>query len=408
MGELWCLAIGVDRCNSLQPLRYATEDAQALRDCLVDAGVAAEKRVWLMTQRSPDSEDFDSFPSLENLDRLLDRLASQPIPPGDGLWVFFSGYALNHAGRDYFMLADSNPDKVSETALSAKLLFDRLSSFKSDRVVVFLDCDRPTAPHTGQDIGSEIAQLAETTGISVVFSCQPHQHSRETRYLHQGLFTAALLEALQHHRCRTFAQLEDYLSQRLPQLAEHHRQPPQTPRFVVTSPGRSLFPEGEVSDVAEVPAAPPTSSEEPKTSLAALWQLMLTLAVIPALLMVGVVFSPDSSDVEESSDVEASSEPPVNDTRQLLETAKAAIDPTQASSYWRAIDTLKQVPPTATGYPQVREQIDVWSWEILKLARTRAENGNLDGAIATARLVPPETAAYETAQVEMRRWGDAR
>jgi hypothetical protein len=90
--------------------------------------------------------------------------------------------------------------------------------------------------------------------------------------------------------------------------------------------------------------------------------------------------------------------------QELIRQTQNSLQPGQASSFNDAIRTLEQITPDQPGYTTARERSDAWSEDILAIARARAAQGNLPGAIAAARLVPPNTAAYEQAQLEIERW----
>ncbi|MEL7329693.1 MAG: hypothetical protein AAGJ69_07610, partial [Cyanobacteria bacterium J06559_1] len=80
----------------------------------------------------------------------------------------------------------------------------------------------------GQTIGTEVINLAESSQVPTLLSCQPEQYSHETLGVRHGLFTAALLESLQQD-CTTPSQIQRYLTKRLPELCEHHWRPIQNP-----------------------------------------------------------------------------------------------------------------------------------------------------------------------------------
>jgi hypothetical protein len=88
----------------------------------------------------------------------------------------------------------------------------------------------------------------------------------------------------------------------------------------------------------------------------------------------------------------------------LLDAANALIRPGQASTYNRAIEVAKKVPPGQPGFEIAQTSIHQWSEQILELAKTRAAQGELSAAIETAALVPNLTAAYEDAQDAIQKW----
>jgi hypothetical protein len=90
--------------------------------------------------------------------------------------------------------------------------------------------------------------------------------------------------------------------------------------------------------------------------------------------------------------------------RQLLRDAQVRLKPDQATSFEEAIKIVQQIPQGTPEYDVAQQRIDQWSQDILVIARARAADGQLPGAIAAAELVPPDTSAYDQAQEEITRW----
>jgi hypothetical protein len=88
----------------------------------------------------------------------------------------------------------------------------------------------------------------------------------------------------------------------------------------------------------------------------------------------------------------------------LLDAAQALIQPGQASTYNRAIEVAKRVPPNQPGYDLAQKSINQWSEKILDLAKSRADQGRFSAAIETATLIPEVTAVYEDAQEAIQKW----
>jgi hypothetical protein len=93
-----------------------------------------------------------------------------------------------------------------------------------------------------------------------------------------------------------------------------------------------------------------------------------------------------------------------SESQKILENAQAQIDPGQASSYWRAIEQVRQIDPNQPLYTEAQEAIARWSQAILDLAQRRADNGQIQFAIDAAQLVPETSPAYETAQQRIAVW----
>ncbi|MEA5580900.1 caspase family protein [Nodularia harveyana UHCC-0300] len=92
----------------------------------------------------------------------------------------------------------------------------------------------------------------------------------------------------------------------------------------------------------------------------------------------------------------------------VLDAAHALIIPGQASTYNRAIEVARRVPPGQPGFEIAEKSINEWSEKILELAKGRAQQGNISAAIETAILVPEVTAVYEDAQEAIQKWQTKR
>ena len=90
--------------------------------------------------------------------------------------------------------------------------------------------------------------------------------------------------------------------------------------------------------------------------------------------------------------------------QQLIQQTQNSLQPGQASSYQDAITALKQITPEQPGYAEAQNRISQWSEDILAIARARAVQGDLAGAIAAAKLVPQETETFAQAEAEIQRW----
>ncbi|HLO47299.1 MAG TPA: caspase family protein, partial [Kamptonema sp.] len=233
-----CIAIGINQYQFLQPLSYAQEDADALHSYLVGEGGFSPDGCLLLTDSSPAMWNNSTYPTRENILKLIDSLCSEHVQQGDLVWCFFSGYGVSYEGQDYLMPIDGNPDDVPGTGIPVKTLFERLKGAPTETVLVLLDMNRSQSLKAGEAIGIQTAELASEMAIPTVLSCRPNQVSRETSALRQGFFAAALLEGLRSGQCSTLKSLERFLSDRLPQLCDHHLRPKQEPLIVVNPPGK--------------------------------------------------------------------------------------------------------------------------------------------------------------------------
>lgn len=220
----WAISIGINQYQFFQPLSYAQHDAQAIQRFLVeDAGVPAEQCL-LLTEASPPQWGKATYPDRETIQSWLDLLIQQCLEPGDVLWCFFSGYGVCQQGQDYLVPIEGNPMAIAATAIPLEAMFRRLRQVTNATVLVLLDINRNESS-SSETVGNHTTHLASITGVPTILSCQPGQFSRETSALGHGFFTAALLESLRDRHCTTLAAVEQYLSDRLPELSEHYWRP---------------------------------------------------------------------------------------------------------------------------------------------------------------------------------------
>ncbi|MGL5064023.1 MAG: caspase family protein [Microcoleus sp.] len=242
-----CIAIGINQYQLLQPLSYAQEDAEALCAFLVEEAGFAPDGCLLMTDASPSLWGHPTYPNRENILNLTRRLCSEHVQQGDLLWCFFSGYGVSYEGKDYLMPIDGNPADIQGTGIPVELLLNTLKNAPTETVLVLADMNRSQSMKAGDAIGTQTAELARAMEIPTLLSCRPNQVSRETSALRQGFFTTALLEGLRSGQCTTIKGLDRFLSDRLPQLCDHHLRPKQEPLMVVHPPGKAhlvILPDG--------------------------------------------------------------------------------------------------------------------------------------------------------------------
>ncbi|MEG4396548.1 peptidase C14 [Microcoleus sp. BROC3] len=248
-----CIAIGINQYQLLQPLSYAQEDAEALYGFLTQEAGFAPDGCLLMTDSSPSLWGQSTYPNRENILRLTQSLCAEHLQQGDLLWCFFSGYGVSYEGKDYLMPVDGNPADIQGTGIPVELLLNTLKNAPTETVLVLVDMNRSQIVKAGDTIGSQTAELARELEIPTVLSCRPNQVSRETSALRQGFFTTALLEGLRSGQCMTLKGLDRFLSDRLPELCDHHLRPKQEPLMVVNPPGKAHL--VILPDVSGVPTA---------------------------------------------------------------------------------------------------------------------------------------------------------
>ena len=87
--------------------------------------------------------------------------------------------------------------------------------------------------------------------------------------------------------------------------------------------------------------------------------------------------------------------------QDILNNARQIIQPASASMFNDAIEQARQVPPEDPFYEQAQADIARWGQVILDLAEGRAASGDINGAIAAARLVPTDQPQVATAAAQL-------
>ncbi len=460
----WAIAIGINQYEFFQPLSYAQADAQALLNFLIESAGFMPKQCLLLTDTSPPIGNQSTYPNGENMLRLLDGLVGD-LQPGDHLWCFFSGYGVNYKGQDYLMPVEGNPNRVVETGIPVRSLYETLQS-AAETVLVLLDINRASGAQTDTAIGQETVELAQELQIPTILSCSPDQFSRESAALGHGFFTAALLEALRSGQCSTLVDLERYLSYRLPQLCDHHSRPPQQPTVIQPpqknyqllpqlamagstwnshkvkpytaasgsqnsqsvrsqvqslpakiTPAPSQFqpaagnPQSTTNATSRMETAPPFSRRQPLLWWGAGSVVVLALA-LGVVLRHWTAFgggqpAMQSLHITTTAPVAPAitvSQPQQRTNRVLLAQARMSIRQNQASEFNRAIETAHKIQIGQPLYKQAQQDIDRWSRVIFDMAEGRAQRGDYEGAIAAAALLTKDQAIYPEAQAVIPLW----
>lgn len=232
MANYSSLIIGINRYEYVQPLNFAQADAQAIWQYMVGEAKVPPAHSLLLTDASAWVEDRSTTPTQENILKWL--AAENPTPAKPWLWFFFSGYGVSWQGLDYLLPIDGNPQDIPNTAIPLQTVFEHLQQQRATNTVVFLDINRSPGILADEVVGGDTIELAQKHGITVILSSQLTETSHESTGLGHGMFAAALLEALRYYqRDLTLEQLEKYLSDRLPELSEHHWRPKQQPLFII-------------------------------------------------------------------------------------------------------------------------------------------------------------------------------
>jgi Caspase domain len=459
MATQTCISIGINQYQSLPALGYGLADAVAMEQFFVDAAGWSPSQCLLMTDTSPNHSDKSTYPDRENIQRWLQQWSWDTLHHGDLLWFFFSGRGISFEGEDYLIPIDGDVKDLANTCISIRQLYQQFNDIGVN-AYVFLDANRSIhLPHSS-GIGAVTTKLAQDYQIPTFLSCQSHESAHEDAGLGHGLFTAALLEALNYHPDLNLGTIDTYLTSRLAELSEHHWKPLQTPVSIVPTtasvhrPVFSATTQGSIATPTPAPAytppatasvqediyapytppspiplpivsPPPVGSSEivlrsnPKNHRRQIphWAsvgFLMTLMVAAGgavMMLVSQSPTPDQQPtvkpVANNLTVPVATSATVVPTSQItaLATANNKITPGDATSYFVAIKTaqkfLRENPSAAIA---VNQSIDKWSIEIATIAEGYASKEKWKRAIGTAIMVPETAANYPAVQLSVADW----
>ncbi|NJL85765.1 MAG: hypothetical protein HC886_06940 [Leptolyngbyaceae cyanobacterium SM1_1_3] len=265
MTQHWAVVVGINQYQSLQPLLYARQDAIALWHFLTQTARYDPAACLLLSDPSNAQSSATAYPNKQSLLHQIQQCQEQ-LQPNDVLWFFFSGYGICYQDCDYLLPIDVDPAHIPETACSVQSLFELFKQSPTDNIVIMLDINRSQAALADRSVGQQSLALARDFGLSLILSSQPQEFSHETLAVKHGLFTAALLEGLDHRGCVTLDHIAAHLQKQLPELCEHHWRPTQNPAVQIPSEKRFLLVVPAVAQAAVPIPATATASSSPVRS----------------------------------------------------------------------------------------------------------------------------------------------
>jgi uncharacterized caspase-like protein len=467
MANQACLAIGIDRYQSIQPLGYGVADAKSIADFFIYQAGWDRDRCLLLTDTSAAVEDMPTQPTRMNILGWLDRWCWAQLHAGQLLWLFFSGHGINYEGEDYLIPIDGDLENIPGTCISLRDIYRKLRDIDVNPIVC-LDINRTQGASFNNRAGQTITKLAQEYQIPTFLSCQSHEFSHEAAALEHGLFTTALLEALNYNFDLNLETLESYLKQRSIDLSNHHWKPVQTPMAVIpttAAPQRPIFthttqsslqnrlPDRAAQKVPErntpsrndrdfadpqysgivvtpepsrggmlAPVSPPDTPRRGKTSKIMTAGLCLAgVAAAGAGTWLSLQSldrnqnSPDSAIVPPSSQSESLTAPTqdranptssaiVPSSNRTLAQAQQFVTGKDATSRYKAILHAQGIPIDSSEYERAQTAIDQWSEEILEIATKYSQKGDFPKAIGTAQMVPTTVKIYKSAQSQIVEW----
>ncbi|NEP90328.1 MAG: peptidase C14 [Okeania sp. SIO2C2] len=231
-----CIAIGINQYEFIQPLSYAKQDAEALHSFLLnETNFSAEQCLLLTDSNLLPIWEKPTYPSKENILDLIEDFCQNQLQKENFLWYFFSGYGVVHQNQDYIMPIDGNPRDPENTGISITKLLETLKISPTGEVLVMLDINHNHLMGMDNQVGVQTVEVARELEIPLLMSCSPQQLSYETSALRLGFFTGTIIEGLRYGKCTTLKELDNFLSNRLPELSAQYLQPKQNHLIMVNS-----------------------------------------------------------------------------------------------------------------------------------------------------------------------------
>ena len=196
----WALVIGISNYVHAEPLRYAADDAEAVAAFVksLRGGGIPEDQVFVVTEdQATRAGVLIAIHTLQN-----------KVQRGDTVTIYFAGHGFTQNRTGYFIPIDGALDTAFMTGIDFPHIKDLIESGLAHANTRILLTDMCNAGRVGVDqsaAATEIQNLINQDLINLnsgaggflnLLASQPYESSFESDMLEQGVFTFALLEAL--------------------------------------------------------------------------------------------------------------------------------------------------------------------------------------------------------------------
>lgn len=239
--SLYILSVGINEYkNSRYNLNYARPDAKSFTKKVIENGSKMFKSIR-------KTEIYDTEATRENIIKGFESVISQ-AKPEDVFVFYYAGHGTLDEDNDneYYLVPTDitklygDQAQLQEKGISADDLKNYLAKIKPQKQLVLMD-----ACHSGGAIKSinvraaaseekAIVQLARASGVVMIASSGTQQFASEFDALQHGVFTYALLEALDGEADAgddkvTVNELKIFMEERVPELSNKYGGKPQYP-----------------------------------------------------------------------------------------------------------------------------------------------------------------------------------
>jgi WD40 repeat protein len=243
---LHILAVGINKYqNAAYNLNYAQPDAQSFIDKIQGAGKNIFKSINPI-------EIYDENATKDHIASAFKSIIARAKPEDVFLFYYAGHGTLDEEHNDEYYLVPTDitklygdPTQLQTKGISATELRGYLTQVKSQKQIILMD-----ACHSGGALKSlnvraaatdekAIVQLARSSGVVMIASSGTKQYATEFDQLKHGVFTYALLEALDGKADNgdkkiTVNELKFYMEERVPELTKQYGGQAQYPTGYIT------------------------------------------------------------------------------------------------------------------------------------------------------------------------------
>ncbi|MCK4746303.1 MAG: caspase family protein, partial [Bacteroidales bacterium] len=195
----YLVAVGINEYeNPALNLNYAKDDAKAFSKAIQDQGKKLFKKVEVHTL-------YDREATRENILKALEEFALK-VRPEDVFVFYYAGHGSMVDNTFYFIPTENvslyQADKLAEESIEAGAMQEKFRNISALKQVVVLDaCQSGGSAEILAQRGAmeekAMAQLSRSSGVHVMAAAGSEQYATEVASLGHGLFTYAILEALE-------------------------------------------------------------------------------------------------------------------------------------------------------------------------------------------------------------------
>lgn len=243
---LHILSVGINKYhNAAYNLNYARPDAEAFTDKIKVKGKSIFKSINVV-------EVYDEDATKEHIVTGFKSIIAR-AKPEDVFLFYYAGHGTldEEKNEEYYLVPTDitklygDPTQLQARGLSATELKGMLTQIKSQKQIILMD-----ACHSGGALKTlgvraaatdekAIVQLARSSGVVMIASSGTKQFATEFEQLQHGVFTYALLEALDGKadngdKKLTVNELKFYMEDRVPELTKQYGGQSQYPTGYIT------------------------------------------------------------------------------------------------------------------------------------------------------------------------------